>query len=234
MAARAEADFRIYRVERDVFKKDPTAFFRIRYAFGEPGIQASPSKVSQRHGAEEIVGHLKLRDSQEIGGAWRLRVLRMAANGIIRLCHERRGTSIKHEDGVQGGSVEGRRNAASQGHTAGIRVILQGDVGWQRDRDQNCRVLQHPADAMSLAVVAAIMEKEGVLRVFLKTGEGVRRRDGPRVETVTGKARSAVAPERLTLEEPLSILALADAALLSFNREYPGQGNHRQDEDREQ
>ena len=124
MAARAEAGFWIYRVGREVFEKDAPAFFRIRIAFREHRVQASASKVSQRPGAEEIVGNLKLRDSQKILCAGRLRVLRVTPNGIIGLRHECGGASVEHEDRVQRGSVEGGRNTASQCDSASIRVIL--------------------------------------------------------------------------------------------------------------
>jgi hypothetical protein len=86
-----------------------------------------------------------------------------------------------------------------------------------------------------MAVITAVEEKQRIQGILLKASDSLLWRDGSGFEAVTGEACSAVAPERLPLEEPLSILAFADATPLGLK---PGHARHRethrQDKAREQ
>ena len=81
-------------------------------------------------------------------------------------CFERRLAPIQHQHGVQRRRVERRRDAAPEGDRSGSGVVGQADVRRQRDGHEDGRVVEDPRDPVSVAIVAAVVEEERILRIL--------------------------------------------------------------------
>src|SRR3954471_5803158 len=70
--------------------------------------------------------------------------------------------AVQHEDRVECGCINRRRNAASQHNRTSGRIVGQADVGRKPNCYKDCGVSQHPRHAVTQTVVAAVVAEQRV------------------------------------------------------------------------
>ena len=73
-------------------------------------------------------------------------------------------TPVVHEDRVESGRVECRRNAPRQDDGPGL-LVGEADVRSQRDVHQDSGMREHPCHAVALSIVAAVPAKERIVGI---------------------------------------------------------------------
>ena len=144
----------------------------------------------------------------------------MISNSAPRLGFQCRLAAIQHEDGIERRRIERGRNPAYHGHNSLERRILQRHVLMQGNSHEDGRVAAHSrrvtsvTDAVSVFVVAPVMDEERIVPILAEPFPCVGRGHSSGFAAVAGQARAAVAAERLALEEALTLAPVAVVVVL--------------------
>jgi hypothetical protein len=132
--------------------------------------------------------------------------LRVPEDGVARLLLEVRRAAVIHEHRIERRCVHRGRDAARQDHLARARPD-DPHVGRQRDRDEHRRISLDPVERVAADGVGRVVPEERIVRAPSGQILDVPRRQRSRIVAIrwmAGRARAAVAPECLVLEQILS------------------------------
>jgi len=197
-----------------IFEESTASSLGGRVALRQLRRRAPARERPERRRTEERIGNLELRDAIEVsrfGDGERLRVI-VNRSGSLHL--QRWLPPVEHQHGIEPGRIDRRRNAASQDHFTRAGIVGEADVVGQRNVHEDGGVIEHPRHAMSVAVVAAVVDEQRVVRIGGEPALRVLRRNSARLVAVAREARAPIAAERFALEELLAVHPVADAVAL--------------------
>ena len=151
---------------------------------------------------EAAVSSLERRDRLELGRRRRDSGLRVTGDRTRRLSLQVRVAHVVHQCRIEPGRVDRARNPAGKDDGGRGRIVHEDHTLRQVAFDQDRCVRGNPAGAAE-EVVEAIVAEQRLGRVFRKALGHFRRVDGAVVPGMAGATRSAVAPERFVVEQPL-------------------------------
>ena len=220
VARGADASFRVAGPERHVFEEMAAPLLRRGASARQFRRLSGPGKLPQVPRTEERPRPLEHRNLlQLLGGRQPLSPARgplIAATACdSRLA--RRPSYIS--TGSSDGSIQRAGNAAADHHRSGRRISGEADVVGQRNANQHGGIRQHPLDAVTGAVVAAVAAEQRVVAVARQPLPSVLRRHGAGVAAVAGEAGSSVAAERLALEETAGRVGLVCTVVIVMSRQ---------------
>ena len=201
------------------------------------GRAAAPAHVRSRRSStgvrtEERPRPLEHRDLLQLLGGRRLRALRMIGDGGAGLRFEAAQPSVVHQHRIERGRVQRAGNAAADHHRSSRRVRCQADVVGERHPNEQRGIRQHPLNALTGAIVAAVAEKQRIVGIAGEALLRLRRRHGAGATAVAGQAGAAVAAERLALEGMAARVDQPRAGLIVICRQARAEGrrDHQCDE----
>src|SRR4030095_11441226 len=112
---------------------------------------------------------------------------------------------VVYQDVIERRGVHRRWRASIEDHAPARRIVEENDVRRQRDLDSDRRVFRDPARSGD-AVVEPIVQEERIVRIFGEARPCLLRRERAGFPGMTRSAGTAIAAERLHIEEPSSLL----------------------------